>query len=280
MPASYIKRVEINKLWGKYDIVWDNLHPDVNILVGLNGSGKSTLLNIIYAAISRNEKSISQYYFESAVIKNKNNLYNVFTTSKNKKAIGLVGSEDEFINNCEFISTFDIPTNKSKLRNDESPLLLELRNLISIAGTNSFTDYRLKATQSAETAIEVNNRIDKLFEIINNFFEHTGKTIEIDLMNNLVFKTGSDFINLDQLSAGEKQILLILFKVFLIEEKSSILLMDEPEMSLHIEWQQNLIQTIRSINPNCQLIIATHSPSIFGKGWADKITFMENLIKM
>lgn len=58
MAANYIKRVEISKLWGKHDIVWDNLNPDVNILVGINGSGKSTLLKIIYAAISGDEKVV------------------------------------------------------------------------------------------------------------------------------------------------------------------------------------------------------------------------------
>lgn len=277
MSTSYIKRVEISKLWGKYDIVWDNLHPDVNILVGINGSGKSTLLKIIYAAISRDERSISTLNFASASIENQHNKHFFFTTSKNKKASSLIGYENEFISNCEIISTFDVPTNKSKLRNEESPLLLELRNLISIAGTNSFTDYRLKATQSAEIAIEVNKRIENLFKIINHYFEDTGKTIEIDLSNKLVFKTEDEYINLEQLSAGEKQLLFIFFKVFLMEEKPSVLLMDEPEISMHLIWQQDLIQTIRTLNPNIQLIISTHSPSIYSKGWGNKITFMEKL---
>lgn len=277
MSANYIKRVEINKLWGKHDIVWDKLNPDVNILVGINGSGKSTLLRVIYAAIARDEKSIAQCKFESAKIENQNNWHEIKTTSKNKKSISGGGYEDEFIENCEFISTFDVPTNKSKLKTDESPLLLELRNLISIAGTNSFTDYRLKATHSAELAIEVNKRIDSLFKIINHFFEDTGKTIEIDFSNNIVFATEYDFIGLEQLSAGEKQLLFILLKVFLMEEKASVLIMDEPEISMHLIWQQDLIQTIRTLNPNIQLIISTHSPSIYSKGWGNRITFMEKL---
>ena len=84
MSANYIKRVEINKLWGKHDIVWDKLNPDVNILVGINGSGKSTLLRVIYAAIARDEKSIAQCKFESAKIENQNNWHEIKTTSKNK----------------------------------------------------------------------------------------------------------------------------------------------------------------------------------------------------
>jgi predicted ATP-dependent endonuclease of OLD family len=62
-----------------------------------------------------------------------------------------------------------------------------------------------------------------------------------------------------------------------MEEEQYILLMDEPEISLHIGWQQRLIDIIRELNPNCQLIIATHSPSIFGEGWGDKLFFVEDL---
>jgi predicted ATP-dependent endonuclease of OLD family len=48
--------------------------------------------------------------------------------------------------------------------------------------------------------------------------------------------------------------------------------MDEPEISLHIEWQQRLIDVIRDLNPNCQIIISNHSSSIFGQGWGDKLS--------
>jgi len=46
----YIKKVEIKKLWNKYDIEW-NLNEDVNILAGINGSGKTTILNLIAGTI-------------------------------------------------------------------------------------------------------------------------------------------------------------------------------------------------------------------------------------
>ena len=55
--------------------------------------------------------------------------------------------------------------------------------------------------------------------------------------------------------------------------------MDEPEISLHIEWQNKLIEAIRSLNPNCQIIMTTHSPSIFADGWEDKLIFMEDIMK-
>lgn len=55
--------------------------------------------------------------------------------------------------------------------------------------------------------------------------------------------------------------------------------MDEPEISLHLSWQRQLVDVLRRMNPNCQLIITTHSPSIFSKGWGDKAVYMEELLK-
>jgi predicted ATPase len=68
--------------------------------------------------------------------------------------------------------------------------------------------------------------------------------------------------------------LLILLTVIVQEEKPSVLLLDEPEISLHILWQHELIEIIRTLNPNCQIIIATHSLSLFTKKWRDKVSFM------
>ena len=76
---------------------------------------------------------------------------------------------------------------------------------------------------------------------------------------------------------GEKQILLIMLRVFLLEGKESYVLLDEPENSLDISWQYKLIDTLTKLNPNAQFFITTHSPSIFGAGWGDKIIYMEDV---
>jgi len=272
MSASYIQRIEINGFWGQHQIVWENLNPDVNILVGINGSGKTTLLKAINAVFFLDRKKLQGLGINQTII-----VGNDFRFEINS-SLTSYNSDSDFEH--QVISTFDVPiSNKSKLKQEESPLTLELRNLILQTGSNSFNDYRLKATFSPEKAFEVNERIKKLFKQINDLFKSTGKSIYIDPTNKIAFTNIDSTIQLEQLSAGEKQLLLILMKVFLMENKPAILLMDEPEISLHISWQQDLIKILRELNPNCQLIIATHSPSIFGKGWGDKITFMENLFQ-
>ena len=55
--------------------------------------------------------------------------------------------------------------------------------------------------------------------------------------------------------------------------------MDEPELSLHVDWQEKLIDKILQLNPNCQLVIATHSPSLLFNGWDSNVVNIEDLKK-
>jgi len=72
-------------------------------------------------------------------------------------------------------------------------------------------------------------------------------------------------IPLPKLSSGEKQLLILFIEALLQRQKPFIFLADEPELSLHIAWQRNIISAICSINPNAQIIVATHSPEVAGK---------------
>lgn len=275
----YISSFHVQKMWKRIDIQWDNINEDVNILVGINGCGKTTLLNIISDYYSGQKQKIKKNLAESV-------------------------SGTQTSTPVTYIRSFDVPANAKK--RTESILLQELKNVINQNGEGtSFFDYRMKMLNFPEQADMIRHRINVFFKLINSLFEETGKEIMIDPLNNtIVFSientgkaiitedgeriytsdnqplyTEDEKIQLEQLSSGEKQMLLILTTVFLQEEKPNILLMDEPEISLHITWQDRLIETIRELNPNCQLIITTHSPNIFANGWEDKIVFIQDLEK-
>ena len=66
--------------------------------------------------------------------------------------------------------------------------------------------------------------------------------------------------------------LAILLTVLVEDNRSYVLFMDEPEVSLHIDWQQRLIDIVLELNPNVQIILATHSPAVIMNGWADRVT--------
>lgn len=256
----YIQKFQVKKMWGRINLHWTNLNNDVNILVGINGCGKTTLLNLIYS-----------YYSEQKTNK--------------KTAESLSGNE--IVSPITYIRSFDVPvTSKKKVA--ESILLQDLKNIINQNGEGtSFFDYRMRIINFPQEAEKVEKRIRQFFLVVNSFLRETRKEMTIDpKKNSIIFKldntkdalaTTDGKIQLEQLSSGEKQLLLILTTVFLQEEKPNILLMDEPEISLHISWQDKLIEMIRQLNPNCQLILTTHSPNIFANGWEDKIVFIEDL---
>jgi predicted ATP-dependent endonuclease of OLD family len=66
--------------------------------------------------------------------------------------------------------------------------------------------------------------------------------------------------------------LVILLTVLVEDDQPYVLFMDEPEVSLHIEWQKRLIDLILEMNPNVQIILTTHSPALIMDGWADRVT--------
>ena len=275
MTANRIESIEMKGLFHKYDMQW-NLHPDVNVLVGINGIGKSTILRSLNALFAKEYSYLRDWNMQVEIRLSDNSVvsYDSPKSLKNN-AIPL---------NYEYITTFDVPLrDKAKISKSETPLDKELQQVLYTTGKdnqNSFINYRLKVTYSPESAIEINQRIEEFFKLINELFAETKKRIDIDRnFNKIIFHQNGSILSLEQLSSGEKQMLLILFTVFLMEEKPYVLLMDEPEISLHIGWQQQLIDVIKQLNPNCQLIISTHSPSIFGKGWGDKLFFVKDLIQ-
>ena len=69
-------------------------------------------------------------------------------------------------------------------------------------------------------------------------------------------------LEVNVLSSGEKQLLILLTETLLQQSQPYIFIADEPELSLHIEWQRNLVNSIRNLNPNAQIIFATHAPEI------------------
>lgn len=276
MRANKIEKIEIRNIWGKFTLRWERLNPDVNILTGINGSGKTTFFNVTDALLSADVKRLRQYDVEAeAVVDGEAVEYARGTSAAVLKA------RLEGVNYLK-ISTFDVPLrDRRKMGREESPLLGELKEIVYSVGenTNSFSDYRLRATNFPEQAEHINGRIRRFFDTVDRLFAGTGKRIGIDpLTNQLVFKDGEETIGLGKLSSGEKQLLIILLRVFLMDERPYILLMDEPEISLHIEWQYRLFEEIRGLNPRCQIITSTHSPSLFGDGWGDKLVFIEDLI--
>lgn len=100
-------------------------------------------------------------------------------------------------------------------------------------------------------------------EIMNSLFSN--KLLSFDERNipQIRLPHGSE-VDINTLSSGEKQLFIILGEALLQEKRRVVFISDEPELSLHVIWQSKLFENIRAINPNCQVITATHSPDIIG----------------
>ena len=85
-------------------------------------------------------------------------------------------------------------------------------------------------------------------------------------------------IEIEALSSGEKQLLIILGQALLQDLTPVIFIADEPELSLHVEWQEKLTPSIAELNPNAQIVFATHSPDIVG-AYSHRIINMEDVAK-
>lgn len=104
--------------------------------------------------------------------------------------------------------------------------------------------------------------VDKKFSILNG---------------DLLIEAHNENIHYDGLSSGEKQLLILFIETLLQKQEQFIFLTDEPELSLHIAWQRKIIPAIKQLNPNAQVIAATHSPEVASK-YKNSIIDMEELI--
>lgn len=154
---------------------------------------------------------------------------------------------------------------------------------------NRYLTYQLEvgkrviaALQAGLSAAEIQSltvRKTQYFDIIDALLESTGKQVDRE-SDTLQFKTKYGVtIRPYQLSSGEKQILIILTTVLIQGGRESIMIMDEPEISLHFDWQRRLIEDVRSLNPHLQLILATHSPAVVMNGWTDRVTEISDLVR-
>lgn len=139
---------------------------------------------------------------------------------------------------------------------DEDGFLLRYKSELGVRNIVGDIDRVEKNIEQAMFPIErLNTLIHQLFGFGKKVIL-SGREIEIQLQD-------GTRISPQQLSSGEKHLLKLLIEVVSVEESSIII--DEPELSMHIDWQKTLLQNMNTLNPGAQLIVATHSPEVMGE---------------
>lgn len=263
--AQYIKSIEIDSLWSNRKHVKWELRPDVNILSGSNGVGKSTIINRSARHLDIMREGRLTANPEDGV---KVTFYPEDATSINFDVISSIDRPIMSSEMLEKVSGADIRTELDwQLYNLQRRYLNYQVNIgnriIALLTTGNPDDQRLAA--------ELTTPKKQFQDLIDELFAPTAKTI-VRNSNEILFSQYGETLQPYMLSSGEKQILVILLTALVQENRPGVMLMDEPEISLHIEWQQRLITLIRTLNPNTQIILCTHSPAIIMDGWMDAVT--------
>lgn len=265
--ADCIERIEIDSLWsGKRHVVW-NLDKRVNILSGINGVGKSTILNKVVKELMYGD-GLSSGTLKGVHLK-------VSPADANMIRFDVIRSFDRPLVNLDFVSKLDTSL-ATELDFQLHMLQRKYLDYQVNIGNRMIECLQQGGPDAANRAQSISASKSRFQDIIDDLFSETGKKI-IRSENEIRFSQIGETLVPYQLSSGEKQILVILLTVLVEDNQSYVLLMDEPEVSLHIEWQQRLIDLILELNPNVQIILTTHSPAVIMNGWADRVTEVSDI---
>lgn len=306
-----IKKIEIKGFFGKGDFEWV-LDPVVNILGGKNGSGKSTIFKFCYALLSADsipdayEKEIEKV-FKEMILTFSNDWILKWNPEIEGDTLGLKMEDGRVM---PFRRCYTIVDETGKERKHA-----ELQDLIRVYLINSFEQHVAKVSQYEQQPkaqplddptvldlmikdqIAIRNQ-KAIEELMDSQDVDDAKSSESKRVFNLIYSSLKQFLQdydtpfkssfeftrdkqkfgYEHLSMGEKQILLLLLMVSNANQQPCIFFMDEPDLSMHIDWKENLISALHELNPNMQIILSTHAPSVI-TGWHDRVNEVSNLIK-
>ncbi|MCQ2093899.1 MAG: ATP-binding protein [Bacteroidaceae bacterium] len=269
--AEYIQSIEINALWkGGKHVRWQ-LNRDVNILSGINGVGKSTIINHSAKGLRLMEggEIPAGEVAEGVTIK-------LFPEDATSIRFDVIRSFDRPLLNSNLLEKLadsrvqtELDWQVYKLQKRYLDYQVNIGNrMIALLTSGNPEDQKL-AAQVSTAKLRFQDIMDELFRDTHKSIDRTSNEIQ--------FIQNGEVLTPYQLSSGEKQMLVIMMTVLVENGEHYALLMDEPEISLHIEWQKQLIGLIRELNPNAQVILSTHSPALIMNGWLDIVTEVEDV---
>lgn len=286
---------------------------DLIVLTGSNGSGKTRILECVLSCFenyinsnyqeNKNRLDISFQENEKKCFEGNFDLgmfFKILNSYNWKKAepfiLGDDSKKDDFFEKEKILSDnlkifpkiIYVPTeiNFQKM-NTASTTLVQKYKFINIVDTNLIKDIPSYIATKIITAIfqnknkKVGDVQKKVFDEINEIFGILDIDVKIedisqDGRNIPIFKNSAgDKFDINELSSGEKQLFLRTLAIRMLNPENSIILIDEPELSLHPKWQQRIVDVYRKIGKNNQIIIATHSPHILGSVRKENIMLLD-----
>jgi ABC-type cobalamin/Fe3+-siderophores transport system ATPase subunit len=192
------------------------------------------------------------------------------------RELGIEGTDNQIINHINKLKNAIEGLRESLKNGTQNIAPADVFAIPLINRTNRIIDLLNKSEEDKRKITEARQKfLDTLHGfMVSKKFSYDNKTSELyfSLEKNSGLKLGWNY-----LSSGEKQLLIQFMEVLLQESRSLIFIADEPELSLHISWQEKILKTLRELNSNAQLIVATHSPDIVAE-FRDNVIDMEDVI--
>lgn len=245
------------KVFKDFDIDFciDSEPADIIVIAGVNGTGKTTLLNDI---LNPNDKLLLFHNIDGKI---------TFVNGYPENKIYAIG-DLPIIHKSDIIY---LPASQKNLNDLSSFIIKYVDGFVYEKGKTSTEAYK-----------EIQHSINLIFQDfhLNSHFKGLNRDKELIFTNNKGEQFGAD-----GLSAGEKQILAKVFPLFTEEMEGKVVLMDEPEESLHPSWQSMLVPVLRRCakENDCQFILATHSPQIISSVKSEELRMLywdDNNIKV
>ena len=297
-----IEKVHIKNVKGIKDLELsfkkDDKILDVIVLAGVNGSGKTTILEAIKdffdnRYLNSNIQIVDLGIFLNVLEKKFIEEFKIFLNNNSKNKFSnffhtlLVlppdieldtnyrAQTEKYIKELPKIIYVPAENNFEKVKTETTTLSKEYE-FINTINSNVIGDIPsyiatrrnyLATIEENLTMKEVTNKVVNEINSIFNILELDAKLkgFSKDEKTLPIFENsaGEEF-DINDLSSGEKQLFLRTLSIKMLEPNNSIILIDEPELSLHPKWQQRIIEVYKKIGENNQIIVATHSPHILG----------------
>ncbi|MCK4494574.1 MAG: AAA family ATPase, partial [Methylococcales bacterium] len=285
----YINYIKIKNFRILENVTIDFQIPDtesnvINVIAGVNGSGKTSLLELIKETLLTSYSKVLGDFFIQLNDQYKVNYKKSITPPMqvgNKRCFDVVrytqllNTENKFKNGTHSSPRLIYSPAKLAFQYTQVASLnttYKFQNIINTQTLLGEAEYYIreyiiaKERQNHNSDPEVRTR--EAIEAFNQHFSSVQMTtklynLDIHQLNKPVFKNAKgDLVNIEQLSDGEKQLYGRVVALMILNPTNSIILIDEPEISLHPSWQFAIMQIYAQIGEGNQFIIATHSPHI------------------
>lgn len=259
------------------------------VIAGVNGSGKTNLLKYIYDYFDKNyyynndlTNSVSFVFEKEEEETNEliyNSLFNLLKFYENNRLHNPEDPNFKVLNNSLKIlpKIIYIPTEINFQNIQTTTNMLERKyEFLNIVDTNlisniaSYIATRVTYISNTEENLTGKEVREKVAKEINDIFSILDLDVKLqglsrDERSMPIFSNSNDEeFDINDLSSGEKQLFVRTLAIKMLEPENSIILIDEPELSLHPKWQQKILEVYKKIGKNNQIIVATHSPHILG----------------